>query len=43
MIGQLSGGIAHDHRNSLGAIKNADYLTKRKCNFDNVREHTEKS
>ena len=30
MIGQLSGGIAHDLRNPLGAINNAVYFLKRK-------------
>jgi len=39
IIGQLSGGIAHDLRNPLGAIKNAAYLAKRKFAADQTPDN----
>lgn len=41
MIGQLSGGIAHDLRNPLGAIKNAAYLVKKKFDDDRTAVNPE--
>lgn len=43
MIGQMSGGIAHDLRNPLGAIKNAAYFIKRKLGTGQSAEDTEKT
>jgi len=34
IIGKLSGGVAHDLRSPLGAIKNAAFYLKRKCDID---------
>ena len=41
MIGQLSGGIAHDLRNPLSAISNAAYYLKRKFNAGEPRVNIE--
>jgi signal transduction histidine kinase len=42
IIGQLSGGIAHDLRNLLGAINNAAYLARRKFNAEWSTDNKEK-
>lgn len=36
-IGQVSGSIAHDLRNPLGSVRNANYLLKRRLPKDNTR------